>query len=409
MTAKQRNRKWQIPDGVQDTLVTECFHKRRVEALMRSAFFRSGYDELETPGFEYYDVFSSGIGSVRQEKLIKFFDEKGRILALRPEFTMPIARVVASKYASAEENADRALPHPAPLRFFYVGDAYGSEDAYYGSQKEFTQAGIELIGETAPEADAEVIAVALSALRSTGLQNIQIDVGQVEFFKGLMEEAGLTRDESEVLRAIVDRKDDLAVELFIKERVEEGRPIGSAIADTIRQLPTLYGGPEVFDRAEAMSSSPRCRAAIDNLRRIYGLLIDYGFRDDISIDLGMLQSIDYYSGLVFKGYADSIGFPILSGGRYDDLLREFGADLPATGFAIGLKRILIALEHENTLCPPPSIDVVLSSTPEKRSDGFLRAQELRAEGMRVIAAFHCNRDELEAYAATRNALALYLE
>lgn len=382
----------QVPDGVYDTLTEECYNKRELEQSIRHSFFISGYDEVETPGFEYFDVFANGIGAVKQEKLIKFFDEHGRILALRPEFTMQIARMAATKITQF------------PARICYISNAYGIEEPFYSSQREFTQAGVELLGLCGAEADAEVLAVAIEALQGVGLHNFQIDIGQVEYFKGLMEEAGLTREESEELRGYVDQKDDLAIELFLKDR-----SIGSVITETIRELPALYGGKEVLQSAIEVSSNPRCVRAIKNLSDIYDILSDFGFASYISIDLGMLQSIDYYSGLIFKGYASGIGNTILSGGRYDHLIQKFGKDIPATGCAMGIKRILIALERQGKLIKIPEISYVVAGEKHLRGKIYQNIQTLRIQGKRVQPALHLDRQGLQEYAERICAQAIYID
>ena len=188
-----------IPDGVQDMLPVECYNKRQVEGKLRRVFSLSGYDEVETPGFEFQEIFMDDAGENTRKDGIKFIDKDGEVLVLRPELTTSIARMAASKIESF------------PARFFYIGNAYGNENAYYSSQREFAQAGIELLGEGGPEADAEVVAVAIDALQQAGMENFRMEIGQVEFFKGLIEESGLTAEESEGLRILVDQKNYLAI------------------------------------------------------------------------------------------------------------------------------------------------------------------------------------------------------
>ncbi len=376
-------KKWRIPDGVQDTLAVECYNKRKIEQYFRQTIFQAGYDEIETPEFEYLEVFQGENAQHKRENLIKFIDSNGDILVLRPEMTTPIARLAATKLTSF------------PARLFYIANAYGDENAYYSSQREYTQAGVELLGDDTPEADAEVIAIAIESLQKCGLQHFQIDIGQVDFFKGLMEEAGLNDEEIETLRSYVDQKNDLAVELFLHGKHQEGRRIDPTIVDTIRQLPMLYGGAEVFDAAEQLSSSQRCRNAISNLRRIYDILVAYGMQSYISVDLGMLQAIDYYSGLIFKGYCDGLGFTILSGGRYDKLLRQFGNDLPATGFAVGIKRVLIALEGQQGQLPTiPAMDIVIGCAPSAYQEAYRKVSAERQVGRRCLFLPGAGREEL---------------
>lgn len=393
---EKRQNRIRIPDGVQDTLPGECYNKRIAEDKLRQVFFLAGYDEVETPGFEYLEIFADDSGANTRRDGIKFIDKEGDVLLLRPELTTPIARMAASKLDCF------------PARLSYISNAYGNENAYYSSQREFAQAGIELLGEAGPGGDAEVIAVAIEALRQAGLKNFRIEIGQVEFFKGLMEESGLTPQESEELRLLVDQKNDLAIELFLRQRAQGDHCLAENVEEMIRQLPTLYGGKEIFDQAAAFSSSARCQAAVDNLREIYDLLRDMGMESYISVDFGMLQSIHYYSGLIFKGYCTGLGFSLLSGGRYDALLGRFGKDMPATGFAMGIRRLLLGLEQQGKLEALPGIDVLLSGTTDKRSEVFGRIQVLRAQGKRAVAALELDEGELRDRARAWDAQAEFI-
>lgn len=378
-----------VPDGVHDTLPGECYNKRLLERRLMRCFYLAGYEELETPTFEHFEVFASGIGSLRQEQMLKFVDVSGHILVLRPDLTMPIARVAAQRKDS-------------PLRYAYIGNAFGNEGDYYAQQREFTQAGVELLGIASPQADAEVIALAIESLEAAGLDDFQLDLGQVEFFKGLMEENGLSETQSEALHAYVDSKNMLAIELYLGSNGASAR-----VRRSIAALTRLYGGADILDEAEGFSKHPRCRAAVDNLRAVYALLRDMGFEKRISFDLGLLQSLDYYSGIVFKGISSSLGMPILTGGRYDRLLSGFGREMSATGFAMGLKRILIALEKQGMLEEVPAIAYVVSAAENMRREAYAFVRQMRGANARVQTMMHLDRAELEAYARERGAEARF--
>lgn len=367
-----------IPEGVQDFLIKECYYKRQVEGQIRENFINWGYKEVETPTFEYYDVFTSGIGSIRQEQMFKFFDHHGRILVLRPDITMPIARIAATKLKN----------EVMPMRLFYISNAFGYEPSQPGMQKEFTQAGIELLGTNNPEADAEVIALAISVLKNIGLCNFQIDIGQVEFFKGLLEETGLATEEIEKLREFVDQKNMLAMELFLKDTT-----LTESLKCKILQLPSLFGGPEILERAFTLTNNLRCRKAIHNIRSVYKILEDFELEQYISIDLGMVQNIDYYSGIIFRGISGQLGYPILTGGRYDNLVSEFGYDLPATGFAMGVKRLLIALEKQGKFEKIHQTDLLVGYTESTRQHAFSYIKEQRNNGKSV--EIYMNNKETE--------------
>ncbi len=385
--------KRQIPKGVQDTLPLECYHKRRLEERVMRVFYEAGCDEIETPTLEYYDVFASGIGAVRQEKVQKFFDENGRILVLRPDITMPIARLAATR-----------LYDGRPLRLCYRGNAFGTDDAFYAEQREFTQTGVELLGVKGTAADAELIAIAIEALRAAGITDYLIELGQVEFFKGLMEEAGIGAADADRLRAYVDEKNLLEVEMCLRSLDVDER-----VRERVLRLTNLYGGTEVFDEALTFSDHPRCRAAVANLKEVYDALCDFGLNENVCIDFGMLQSLDYYSGMVFKGVSERIGQPIISGGRYDHLVADFGKNIPATGFSMNVKRMLVALDRQGMLQDTLCIDVVVGAQTSLRAEAYHQAMALMRQGLRVILALHLDEEELQRYAQEQSARALYLK
>ena len=327
-------RKTIIPYGVQDYLPIECAHKNQIEQAILKLFGDSDYQRVETPILEYMDVFSTGVGAFDQESMFKLSDNKGQLLVLRPDMTMPMARLAATKLKDQEV-----------LRLSYCGDIFHffeSEDS--ANLKQVTQLGVELMGVNGAKSDAEVVGLAINALKTAGLQNVQIELGQVEFFKGLIEEAGLNEEEGEAIRHRVEQKDTLAIEMVLQKN-----GISGVLKNKIMELPVLYGGREVLETARGYSDNPRCIKAIENLEAIIAELDAMGLADCISIDLGLVQSVHYYTGMVFKGISDKLGYPILTGGRYDDLVKQYGRDIPATGFAMGVKPLLIALERQGNL------------------------------------------------------------
>jgi ATP phosphoribosyltransferase regulatory subunit len=370
--------KKQVSDGVEDCLPAECYIKKEMEAALRSRFILSGYDEIETPTYEYLDVFQSGVGAYMQESMIKFVGPSGRILVLRPDLTVPIARVAATKFS------DEGIK-----RLFYIQNSYAAAEPAIGKAGEFTQAGIELIGDPGSTADAEVIALAIRSLQIAGLKTFTIDIGQVAYFKALV--AGLELDEvqTDALRHAVDSKNLIEIEATTVRLNITGRRKEQLLA-----LPNLFGGAEVFDKALALSDEAGCREAIENLRSVYKLLDDYGLEQYISVDLGMLHDIAYYSGIIFRGLTPEIGFPVVSGGRYDDLLAKFGEPAPATGFALGIKRVMIAMERQGLLSGYYSTDIVVSCDPSVCGVAFGWAEAQRAEGRRTVLLPGLSESEL---------------
>lgn len=377
-----------VPDGVEDCLPAECCIKKNMENALRQQFIANGYDEIETPTYEYYDVFQSGVGSYMQESMIKFVDTGGRILVLRPDLTVPIARVAATKMPEGVK------------RLFYIQNSFAAAEPAIGKAGEFTQAGIELIGEKSSRADAEVIALAVKALCTAGLKEFAVDIGQVQFFKALVGGLALSNGALDALRHAVDSKDAQAI-----KAASEKLGISGALKQKILGLPALFGGSEVFDKAIALGGTDECAQAVENLRSVYNMLCEYGLSKYLSVDLGLLHDIAYYSGIVFRGLAKGIGFPVVSGGRYDGLLEKFGRPQAATGFALGIKRVMIAMERQGLLCGHYGTDAVVSCENTASAAAYAFAEQQRNRGKRTLFVAGLTREALlalkQSYGAKR--------
>lgn len=362
--------KWKIhtPEGVQDILIEDTFQKKNMEDGLRRLFRSRGFYEVETPMIEFYDAFSGESDIIPQETMFKFFDSQGRILVLRPDMTIPVARVAATKYRDMG----------TPLKFSYIGNAYKYNEMGGGKQREYTEAGVEILGVNTPEADAEVIATAIRGVKSTGLESFQIDIGQVEFFKGLMEETGLGAEEAEQLRFLIDQKDFLALEELMK-----GTELPASLKDLILSIPGLFGSLDVIDRVEKLTTNSRSLAALSNLRQVLQILEDYGLSKYVSVDLGMVQSLNYYTGIIFKGFTYGIGFPIVSGGRYDSLVEKYGRNCPATGFSLGVNLAMMALDRQKIPTAKPVVDTLICYGAGGRKQAFRICEELRNQSLSV--------------------------
>lgn len=370
-------RRLQIPTGMQDTLPGECARKRRLEQEVRRLFFLSGYQEVETPILEYYDALDDPTYGYRPEHVWKTFDSRGRVLALRPDSTIPSVRLAAGRLR------EEALP----LRLCYVQSANRYVSDSLSLLCEETQAGVELMGESSPMADAEVIALAIEALRGAGLKDFQIELGQAGFFDGFMQEAGLTPEQSAVLRELTEQKNTLGMQLYL-----EKLDVHQDVARRLMRLPRLYGGTEVLDEAETLTAHPLCREAIAGLRSIIGYLTEYGCASYLTIDLGMVHQANYYSGTIFRGMTADLGQPLLSGGRYDGLPARFGRALPATGFALSLKLLLMALERQGASFKPPMPDELVGFAPGCLRQAVEYAESRRAEGCSAVLLYDMTMD-----------------
>ena len=312
--------------------------------------------------------------------MIKFFDANGEILALRPDFTPAIARMAATKFE-----------HEKIHKFGYTGTAFINNEAYSNvRQKEFIQSGVELLGANSCEADAEIIALTVSSLINAGLEEFQIEIGHAGFFKGLMKQANLNEDECEKVRQMTNRKDFVNIGNFLKQKKIEPQS-----AEIIAKLPHLFGDISVVTDIDADKLNETSRAALKNLHEIYDVLCDYGYEKYISFDLGLVQSLDYYTGMIFKGFTHNVGFPICGGGRYDNLLEKFGVSVPATGAALWVDRILAALIRGGADIKAPSNDCLIVNKGSRQS-AVLAATALRKQG--ICAEMYFGNGDFAAYA-----------
>ena len=321
------NRNTHTPEGLTDVLVEECETKFRIESTAREVFVHHGYHMVQPPTFEYYDVYDAAV--TKPENMFKFFDNNGRMLALRPDLTTSVARMAATKPLG-----------DLPYRIAYSGSAYRNDEAFSNTrQREFSQVGIELIGNDGTDADAEVIGIAAEALIKFGITDFQIDLGQVDYYKGLSEAAGLSEAVSDSLREKINDNDFVAIDNMLEEL-----DVSDELKDNFRELPKMFGGIEIVVSAlENKSLNEKSKKALENLMQVYDGLKNSGYENYLAIDLSMVPNLDYYTGIIVRGFAKGVAFPVCSGGRYDNLTEKFGRRLPATGIAIGVERIMSAL------------------------------------------------------------------
>ena len=387
-------RRLQIPSGMQDTLPGECARKRQLEAGLRRLFTLQGYQEIETPILEYYGALDDRTWGYRPEDVWKTFDSAGRILAVRPDSTIPAARMAAGRLAEA----------PLPLWLCYLQSATKTLTDAASLLCEETQCGVELMGEASPEADAEVIALAVKCLEQAGLRDFQIELGQAQFVAGFLQEAGLTAEQSAILRGMIERKNVLDMQRYLADL-----PVPADTAERLMRLPMLFGGAAILDEAEALARHPLCREAVANLRQVLSILGAYGCGQCMTVYLGMAHQADYYSGTIFRGLASELGQPLLSGGRYDGLPAHFGRALPATGFALSMKLLMIALERQGAAFAAPNPDIALSFAPGCREAAIAFAQGKREQGLSVAMMYGMTPDDLRARVDANLALsAVYL-
>ncbi|HHX64103.1 MAG TPA: ATP phosphoribosyltransferase regulatory subunit [Chloroflexi bacterium] len=373
----------QLPHGLADLFYEQAAAKCHLEETLQETFRRWGYTRIIMPTFEYYETLATDSSIYLQEEMYRLFDREGRVLALRPDMTVATARVAGT----------RLYDQPLPLRFFYVGNVFRYEEPQAGRRREFTQAGIELVGAGTPEADAEVLAVAVAALRALGIERFQINLGQVAFLKGILEDISLTNGELSRLERVIGRKNDVELARTLADMGIDG-----SVTRAIMAIPHLCGGPEILSDARGLTDNEIALQALDRLEQIYDLLTAEGVDDYVTLDLGEVRSMAYYTGITFQGYVEGLGFHVCSGGRYDGLVGQFGRDLPAVGFALGVERAMLVTQPEVDIAP----DILMEGC--EHTDCRALAARARALGLVVEVDVQGRTGEaLSAYGRTRGA------
>lgn len=356
------------PEGVRDIYGREYAGKLAVEQILRGRINKYGYEDIQTPTFEFFEVFSKEIGTTSSKELYKFFDKEGNTLVLRPDFTPSIARC-AAKYFMDEHY---------PIRFCYMGNTFTNTSNLQGKLKEVTQMGAELINDDSVEADAEMISLVIESLRGTGLTRFQLSIGEVEYFKGLCQEAGLDEETEYELREYISGKNYFAAEELLSER-----HVQEPYCSVLLKVADMFGNMSSLTQARSLVKNPRSLAAVERLEKIYDVLKLYGVEEYVSFDLGMLSKYNYYTGVIFKAYTYGIGDAVVKGGRYNNLLRQFGKEAPAIGFVIVIDDLLEALSRQKVAIigdrPQKTILYSDDTYPQKLQE----AKALRAQGVCV--------------------------
>ena len=367
------------PEGVRDIYGNELAGKEHIEQVIGEKLSRFGYESIETPTFEFFDVFSKEIGTTPSKELYKFFDKEGNTLVLRPDFTPSIARCAAKYY----------MDETQPIRFCYKGNTFINTGSLQGKLKEVTQMGAELMNDASVEADAEMIALVVESLLQTGLKEFQVSIGEVEYFKGLCEEAGLSSETAEDLRELISGKNLFGAEELLKER-----NVCAEERERLLKISDFFGAVEILDEAEAQVHNETSKQAVLHLKKLYEVLKAYGVEKYVSFDLGMLSKYHYYTGVIFKAFSYGVGDAIVKGGRYDKLLGYFGKSAPAIGFAVVIDDLLLSLERQNGTYQEKPVVQKITYTESNYTEKLKTAQALRSEGKRVALIPESERTEV---------------
>lgn len=356
------------PEGVKDIYGKDCEERIKIKNDIHETMKLYGFKDIETPTYEFFDIFGEERGTVKSQEMFKFFDQYNNTLVLRPDITPSIARCV-SKYYKSEE---------MQLRFCYMGNTFLHRRGYQGKLSEITQIGAELMNDDSSDADGEMITMTVDCLKSTGLNDFKVDIGHAGLIKGLIKEARLEEKEANHLKVLLANKNSFAVsEMLEKKDIPDG------CKELLIKLPELFGDIETINFAKEKTNNSEALEALDRLEKIYMILESLDMLEYATFDLGMLSNYDYYTGVIFKAYTYGAGTPIVSGGRYDNLLSQFGKNAPAIGLAVVLDELINALNSQQVHIDICEKDILILYRSANRISAITKASELRLEGKSV--------------------------
>lgn len=377
---KQQN--LHTPDGVRDIYSAEYRKKNELENKLQKVFGLYGYHNVQTPMFEYFDVFGKEVGTIPSKELYKFFDREGNTLVLRPDITPSIARMATTLYDTEK----------LPIRLCYKGNTFINHSSYRGRLHETTQAGAELIGLDSVEADAEMVAMAVESLKEVGLGDFQIHIGNVEFFESFIAETGLDKEKELRLREFISNRNYFGVdELLQNANTKETTKVAFQV------LPELIGGVEILREAKKYALNSRTLEALKCLEALYELLTAYGVEKYVTFDLSMSGTYGYYTGIIFRGYTYGTGDAIVKGGRYDHLLEKFGKASPSIGFVIVVDELLNAFARQKLPIPYKNKNTFILYDANRQAEAIKLAKEFRANGKPTELVLKREDKKIEEY------------
>lgn len=356
------------PEGVRDIYNVECGKKLAVESRIKKIFHLYGYHDIQTPTFEYFDVFRKEIGTTPAKELYRFFDKEGNTLALRPDITPSIARAAATLFG------DELLP----IRLCYTGNTFVNHSNYQGRLREVTQMGAEFIGDDSVEADTEMLALAIETMVSIGVKEFQLTVGNVDFLNSLFEDAVLDEEAKERVMELINNRNFFGVEEYLEQT-----SLLRSTKEAFASLNYLVGGVEVLDKARDIAPNSTGIMAIKRLEKIYEMLKLYGVEKYVTFDLGMTGIHGYYTGIIFRGYTYGTGDAIIKGGRYDHLVEKFGKKSPSIGFVIVIDELMNAMMRQKLRVLYPRKNTIVLYDESRFKDAVSVAKDLRSKAKNV--------------------------
>ena len=372
------------PDGVRDIYDSEYKRKRKVMSELHHVLELYSYRDIQTPTFEYFDIFSKEKGSAPSNEMFKFFDRDNSTLVLRPDITPSIARCVA-KYYETED---------LPIRLCYEGNTFTNKISHQGKLCEVTQVGGELVNDDSSAADAEILATVVDCIQASGLEEFQVEVGDIDFFKGVIEEAGLSTEEETHIRAYIQNKNFFGLQEYVKQL-----NISEHLKQVLVSFEHLFGGVDMLEQAQKLVQNRRSLEALDRLQKVYQALAFYHCEEHISFDLSMLSDFKYYTGILFKGYTYGTGAAIVRGGRYNALLRQYGKEAPAIGFAFVIDELMNSISRQKIEVAIEEQDIVILYQRDCQQKAVELGANMRKEGRKVELIRMSQKKTLDEYKA----------
>ncbi|MCM1054122.1 MAG: ATP phosphoribosyltransferase regulatory subunit [Bacteroides sp.] len=370
------------PEGTRDLLFDESVARRTAEDKLQRLFKNYGYSEVITPGIEFYDVFMLKSRYFAQESMYKLSDAKGRLMVLRPDSTMPIARLAAT----------RLRDETYPLKLFYNQNIFRINPKDSGRDDEITQSGVEIIGGDRKKADMEALSLAAEAIGTLEAEDFRFEIGDSAFFKILISKITDDDEETEQIREYIENKNMPELKIALEKHGQSGD------VRALRELPKLFGGEEVFAKADKLFTDERLTAVLEDIKQAYGYLCALGFKDKVTVDFGLVNKANYYTGLLFRGYIHGYGMPVLSGGRYDALMGDFGMPHPATGFAVNINAAAKALLKKNRYDSAAPSDILVYAEADAAEQGFVHCRSLIQSGVKAENSLNGSLEEAKEFA-----------
>ena len=352
------------PEGVRDIYNVECGKKLALENRLKKTLHLFGYHDIQTPTFEYFDVFRKEIGTIPSKDLYKFFDKEGNTLVLRPDITPSIARVAATLFGEED----------LPIRLCYTGNTFINHSNNQGRLREVTQMGAELIGDDSVEADAEMLAMVIESMLAIGLKEFQLSVGHLGFFQSLIEDAALDEEARERVVELINNRNYFGVEEYLDSIM-----VKRSSKEAFAALGNLVGGVEVLAKAKNIAPNSSGIMAVKRLEKIYDILALYGVEKFVTFDLSMTGNYGYYTGIIFRGYTFGTGDAVVKGGRYDHLLEKFGKTSASIGFAIVIDELMNALIRQKIRIVYTRKNAIILYDESRARDAIRLAKDFRAK------------------------------